>query len=337
MRRPRAVILVLAGLAAQAPARADNFAPAATGKAQGRLPMLSNDDAWRRLPGAPPKVEPLPAWARMLAGPLPKTTALMLELDAAHRTGDRLDPALRARMRWAAADANRSAYAMAAAEADLRRVGATSPVPTDLPEAERLAVAFARKLTADATTVTDAEVKRLVELHGDAKVVAMVALVAHACFQDRMLLALNPPVEPGGPPAPVAAHFPHERSPAGPPPKPGAAAPVAAAAGPNHGPSDAEWRAKTFSDLQAGLERQRDRPARVRIPDWKEVEARIGPDAWVRRWPRVVWGLVCYAHQPEVTDLWFDVVDAFRQETKFDRFVAQDMFWVVTRVLDCFY
>ncbi len=317
-----------------APARADDAAPP-----RGRLPMLSNDQAWQRLPGAPVKAEPLPAWARMLAGPLPKTTALMLELDAAHRTGDRLDPALRARMRWAAADANRCGYAKAAAEADLRRAGAAVADPATFPEAERLAVEFARKLTEDAATVTDAEVKRLVELHGDAKVVAMVALVAHACFQDRVLLALDPPVEPGGPPPPVAAHFPHTRSPAGPPPAKAAttATPPAEKAGPNLGPTDPEWRAKTFADLQAGLERQRDRKARVRIPDWKEVDARVAADSWVRRWPRVVWGLVCYAHQPELSDLWFDTVDAFRQEAKFDRLLAQDMFWVVTRALDCFY
>jgi hypothetical protein len=271
----------------------------------------------------------------MLAGPLPGTTALMLELDAVHRTGDRLDPALRARMRWSAADANRCAYAKAAAEADLRRAG-TADTET-LPEPERLAVTFARKLTEDAATVTDEEVKRLVELHGDAKVVAMVALVAHACFQDRMLLALDPPVEPGGPPLPVAAHFPHTRSPAGSPPTKVAAAPARAASGPNLGPADPGWRAKSFADLQAGLERQRDRAARVRIPDWKEVDSRVGPDSWVRRWPRVVWGLVCYAHQPEVTDLWFDTVDAFRQESRMDRLLGQDMFWVVTRALDCFY
>ena len=70
---------------------------------------------------------------------------------------------------------------------------------------------------------------------------------------------------------------------------------------------------------------------------YPEVGFRLGPDSWVRRWPRVVWGLVCYAHQPEVTDLWFDVVDAFRQESRMDRLLGQDMFWVVTRALDCFY
>jgi hypothetical protein len=37
------------------------------------------------LPGAPAAVQPLPAWARPLAGPLPSTTARMLELDTLHR------------------------------------------------------------------------------------------------------------------------------------------------------------------------------------------------------------------------------------------------------------
>src|SRR3954470_24569765 len=49
-------------------------------KVSGRLPMLENEEAWKRLPGAPGRVQPLPAWARMLAGPLPLTTARMLEL-----------------------------------------------------------------------------------------------------------------------------------------------------------------------------------------------------------------------------------------------------------------
>ena len=46
-----------------------------------RLPLLENDDAWWRLPGAPPRAERLPQWARMLAGVLPLTTARALELD----------------------------------------------------------------------------------------------------------------------------------------------------------------------------------------------------------------------------------------------------------------
>jgi hypothetical protein len=88
-----------------------------------RRSMLTNDEAWKRLPGAPEKVQSLPAWARILAGPLPTTTARMLELDALHRSGNRLEPRLRGLVRWAAADANLCDYAKAVAAADLRRAG----------------------------------------------------------------------------------------------------------------------------------------------------------------------------------------------------------------------
>jgi alkylhydroperoxidase family enzyme len=280
----------------------------------------------------------------MLAGPLPKTTAAMLELDALHRTGERLDPKLRAKLRWVAADANRCDYAKAAAEADLRRTGATAGElkalagdHVGLPEVERAALAFARKLTADAASVTDDEVKRLIRLAGDRQVVAMVALVAHACFQDRVLLALDPPVEAGGPPAPVTAKFTRTRSPAGPPPKPAGGAAATATGGTAVEVPDADWRAKSFNELQKGLERQRAREPRIRIPPAEEVVRRLPADSWGRRWPRVVWSLVCYGHQPELTDAWFDCMDVFRQETGMDRLFQQDLFWVVTRSLDCFY
>src|SRR4029077_19655044 len=102
----------------------------------------------------------------LLAGPLPLTTARMLELDALHRTGDRLDPKLRGLVRWAAADANRCDYFKAVAAADLRRAGITEvDVPalmgdmTRLSVGERAAVAFARKMMREAHALTDDEVK----------------------------------------------------------------------------------------------------------------------------------------------------------------------------------
>lgn len=90
-----------------------------------RLPLLSNDQAWKRLNGNPGQEQPLPTWARMLAGPLPFATARMLELDALHRTGDRLDARLRCLARWGAADANGCAYSKAVAVADYRRATAS--------------------------------------------------------------------------------------------------------------------------------------------------------------------------------------------------------------------
>src|SRR5262249_19124587 len=139
-------------------------APEERAESRPRLPMLSNDLAWKRLPGAPASPQPLPAWARMLADPLPITTARMLELDALHRTGDRLDARLRALTRWAAADANGCGYAKAVAAADFARAGgdrdeieALVKNPTRLSALDRAAIAFARKMMTEAHAVTDDE------------------------------------------------------------------------------------------------------------------------------------------------------------------------------------
>ena len=172
------------------------------------FPLLDNDEAWRRLPVEHDGPAPtLPSWARALAHSLPGTAAAMLDLDSKHRARSPIDPALRGMIRLVAADVNRSPYGLAYAEADLRRAGIGDEVIralnsgdlSALPDAERAALTFARKMTASADTVSDAEVARLLADFGERKVVAMVLLLAYANFQDRLLLALDLPVEPGGP------------------------------------------------------------------------------------------------------------------------------------------
>lgn len=334
------------------PAREKPVTPAP----QGRLPVLDNEVAWARLPGAPSRVEALPHWARQLAGPLPQTTAQMVKLDALHRTGQHLDPMLRLRMRWIAANANGCAYSKAVAIADMERLGAKAEErdrltrePDSFSEAEKAAFQFAKKLTLDGASVTDAEVETLLRHFGDQKVMGMVALIAHANFQDRVILALNPPIESGGPPAPVQARFPHKRTP---PPNPrvgagaaaGSSSPMAPPSAPREPGLGANlpgvegvWKDQTFGDLLTRLDQQKERKGRIRVPDWQEVEPRITQESWAVRLPRVLWNRVCYAHQPELTDGFFDCVDAFRQESRMDRLLGQDIFWVVTRSINCFY
>ncbi|MBM4068937.1 MAG: hypothetical protein FJ271_08350 [Planctomycetes bacterium] len=174
---------------------------------QGRLPALQNSQAWKRLPATNDESAMLPAWARMLAGVMPKTTARMIELDAMHRTGTRLDAKLRAMMRWSAADENQCAAGRAFAERDLRDAGMsdselhafTSGGVRTRSAREGAALAFARKMMRAAHAVTDAEVKFLNDQFGEKQLVAMVALLAHASFQDRMLLALDAPAEKSPP------------------------------------------------------------------------------------------------------------------------------------------
>jgi alkylhydroperoxidase family enzyme len=306
-------------------------------KTSERLPMLTNEQAWKRLPGAPSTVQELPAWARLLAGPLPLTTARMLELDALHRSGDRLEPKLRGLVRWAAADANRCDYAKAVALADLRRAGvSTSEIqkltgdPSRLSPEQRAAAAFARKMMREAHAVTDAEMKQLLQFFGEERVVALVALLAHASFQDRIFLASNVQVEPGGTLPPLLLQF---AKPKAKPPASGSPPPLKTAK--HVGANDAgggEW-----IGLREGVNRQKARPGRIRVPSKEELRKRLGdghPGLWQSD---IVWSRVCYGNQPELTQAWFDCAAAFRQEAGLDRLFEQSLFWIVTRSLQCFY
>jgi alkylhydroperoxidase family enzyme len=315
------------------------FALAAGGTAAAangpRLPALPNAEAWGRLPGAPPTPQPLPAWARILAGPMPQTTARMLELDAMHRGGERLDARLRCLTRWAAADANGCEYSKAVAAADLRRARNVDADladlvghPERLPELERAAILFARRMMREAHVVTDGEVKHLIDLAGEERVVALVTLLAHASFQDRVFLALNIAPEPKDGVPPLVGVFVRPKAEHGSPPKTPPAAesvPLTATAGP-------EWLR-----LREGLDRQKERPGRIRVPSKAEVLKRIGkdhPSAWQ---VDIRWSRVCYAHQPELTEAWFDCAAAFRQESQIDRKFGNAIFWVVTQALQCYY
>jgi alkylhydroperoxidase family enzyme len=310
--------------------------------AQGRLPVLANQEAWKRLP----KVEegaglPLPVWARALAPILPRTTAAMLELDYRHRARSPLDAKLRAKMRWVAAHANRSPYAEAYALADLRRAGATpaeAAALTDkgatLPEPERAALAFADKLTRNAASVTDDEVRRLREWYGDARVVAMVQLLAYSNFQDRLLLTFAFPVEDCGPQAPPAIRFVKPLSAVEVPPRrpPADKSPTAS------GPADAEWARLDFDFLQRKLDGQRAREPRIPVPSWEEVRKRWPAGAPLPSKPlRIRWSLVCSGYQPDLAAGWSACTRGFGEDAKQDRVFEESLFWVVTRSLECFY
>jgi alkylhydroperoxidase family enzyme len=298
--------------------------------------MLTNEEAWKRLPGAPETMQPLPAWARMWAGPLPLTTARMLELDALHRTGDRLDEKLRGLVRWSAADTNGCSYGKAVAIADLRRAGIHEPdlhvLLNDialLTPAERAAVTFSRRMMREASAVSDEEVQQLLQFYGEERVVALVALLAHASFQDRIFLAANVQVEPGGPLPPLAVSF---AKPQLKPPAHGAAPAAKWALGTKGAAVSAAWLG-----FQEHLDKQRARSERIRVPSREEVLKRIGdthPAAWQAG---IRWSRVCYGFQPELTDAWFACAAAFRQEAKLDRVFEQCIFWVVTQTLECFY
>jgi alkylhydroperoxidase family enzyme len=308
------------------------------------FPLLSDEECWRKLsPSGQGAGQILPTWARAIAGAMPRTTAAMLRLDYLHRSRNPLGPMVRGKMRWIAGRANRCEYSVAYAENDLRRAGideaglrSLAGDFSDMPELERAALEFARQMTLDASLVTDAEVAQLLGWYGEEKVVAMVLLLAHANFQDRLLLALGSSIEPGGPLSPVDIHIdPKAEPPVVPRRERSAGRPV------SDEPArvdDLFWLSMNFDDLQGRLTEQRGRPSRIRIPSWEEVLRVMPPESPRPEKPvRIQWSLVTMGFQPELAAAWSACTRAFREEAKQDRVFEESLFWIVTRTIHCFY
>ena len=323
-------------------------APAASAAAApaGAVPVaLPDDDAtWKRLP---PVAEggggPLPNWAKAVATRLPRTAAAMLELDRAQRTKSPLDPALRARMRWVIARANRCAYTEAYALADLRRAGGDDEAvkvltsdPAGWPEADREPLEFARLHTLAAPTIPDALFARLRARFVDKGVAAMVLLGAYGNFQDRVALGLNLPVETGGPLPPLEVKFAPGAFQAAPilPPQP--ERPGLLTSGKTVVDRDPEWGELSYEQLQARLEQQRDRAPRLPIPTWEDVKKGL-PPGFAGRPTRIVWNLVCAGYVPELAIPWSVSTRTMWAEAQPDRVFEESLFWVQTRAIQCNY
>lgn len=312
-----------------------------------RFALISDDDAWSRLPKAEKgSGQPLPTWARALAPNLPRTTAALLRLDFVQRTMSPLDPKLRAAMRWVSANANHCLYSEAYAVADARRAGLDDRALAALQAkdfsgwsaTDRAALGFARKMTVASSTVTDAEFAELAKAHGENNVVAMVLLMAYSNFQDRLLICLGVPLESDGPRPPLDVVF-----------APGAVqsqmmsfpkSQTELGKGNDVVKDDADWANVTYDELQRRLERQRNKTTRVRVPTWEEVVRILPKDFSAHRRPvRIVWTLVCLGHQPELAAAWETLMRTASAESrgKMDRVFSQGLFWVVTKTIDCPY
>ncbi len=300
-----------------------------------RLPALGNDEAWKRLPREDP---PLPSWARVLAGPLPRTTASMLELDRLHRAENPLGTVLAAKLRRVTAEALGCEYARRYAEADLRRAGESDAEiarlagsSSDVPETERLLLGFATKMARAAETVTDAEVATLLERLGPEKLVAVVHTLAHANFQDRIFQGLGVTVEPGGPLPPLALRFDAEKQ------KrvsaPARAVVATGAAAPSLAPP--RWAARDIAEFRSALQQQKGRTPRIPIPEPGKLAA-LPPEARARA-TRIAWSAVSMGYQPRMTGAWFACMDTFQRESNLDPTFANSFFWVITRSNECFY
>ena len=317
-------------------------------RAGGLAAPLSDGETWRRLPKAERGGgRPLPSWARMLAGELPRSTAAFLQLDLAQRTKGPVDPGLRAAMRWVAAHADRCAYAEAYAAADARRAGVDAAKFEALgregypgwSDAERAALDFARKMTLDSDSVTDAEFARLVEDFGERRAASMVLGMAYANFQDRILICLGAEVEAGGPLPPVDVAFdPSSLTLRTTPPPATERSRLPKPTGNDLIADDPEWTADTYDSLQDRLEAQRRKPTRLRIPEWDEFANGLPPGLF--RGPSdIIWYRIVFGYAPElaVPFEYFMRTAGGESVGKYDRIFGQGLFWVTTKAVNCPY
>lgn len=305
-----------------------------------RFPAASDDAAWAAFPPRSKKNPALPGWAKVLAGPLPKTTARMLELDYLHRADNPLGPVLAAKLRWVAADALGSEYGIAAATADLARAGVTLsggryrvPPTAELPQDEALALGFARKLTKAGYTITDEEFADLLQAFGPEKVTAIVHTVAYANFHNRIVLGLG--VRPDKHPVPpVPVKFGPDAAAGRPAPARPPWEELKTASG--DGPAvRVAWAGTPADALTLNLDKQKARKLRVPLPDPARFENL--PPREKEQAGKILWNTVSSGYQPGMTRAWFACLREFYDEAKVDRVFTNSMFWVVTRTNDCFY
>lgn len=312
------------------------------------LPILSDAEAWDCLPAAAKgSGQPLPSWARMLARNLPRTTAAFLQLDLAQRTQSPVAPQLRAAMRWVSAQANHCDYAKAYAASDAIRAGMEPARLRALAEegypgwsaAERAALAFAYKMTVDSDSTTDDEFADLVKYFGEKQAAAMVLLLAYSNFQDRLLLCLGAPLEPGGPLPPADVAFPPaafvvQTTP--PPPLPKSA--LLSPTGDSVVTLDPEWKSVSYDALQERLEAQRRKPTRLRVPDWEEYAPNL-PEGLLKGPTDIVWYQIVFGYAPELAVPFELVMRTAGAEGHpyWDRVFGSSLFWVTTKAVKCPY
>lgn len=305
---------------------------------------LSDEQAWKMLPElATGEKTPLPNWIKPFVLQMPRTAAAMLELDAAFRTQGPLDAALRAKLRWIVAHANQSAYGEALALLDLRnaagpnaRIAEFTGTPEKWPDELKAEFEFVRTLTLAAPTLSDSLFEKMRVKYGDQGVAAMVLLTAYGNFQDRVLLGLNVPIDREGVLPPCKVKFAEGAIQVSPltPSNNGTATYL------NQGNSIAaenkSWSALPYLQLQARLEKQRDRKPRLPVPIWDEIKGKL-PAAMAARPTAIRWSLMNYGYAAELAIPWTLTTRTHWAENPCDRILEESLFWIQTRTIECNY
>ena len=308
-----------------------------------KLNVIDSRGAWESMPkernlsGAD-----LPSWARSMAPTLPYTTAAMLELDYLLRTAEKPNARNRGIVRVAISTENRSPFGLRLAEYDMRAAGVDSDwvakllkSPKDLSGEDKQLFEFARKMTVSASQVTDQELQQLHDKFGEEELVGIVLQISYGNMQDRLIhaLGLQDFDQVVLPPLNVAFEG---STPTGKETKSANRAEFSADSEGKGIETEMKWSDLTIENLRERLSFQQKRKARIRIPDWDEIQAKLPPGLYPKplgiRWSRLVVG-----HQPVVGPAWIKCLRVFEMEAHQDRVFEESVFWVVTRSLKCFY
>jgi hypothetical protein len=157
-----------------------------------RLPLASEPAARAMLPPEWSASEPLPEWVLLLAN-FPKGGKAWISQTYHSQTKGRLSPRLKAEIAYVCARNDRAWYALGHAAQRLRDLGFGDPEIRALdqpgeqtPAAERLVLAFARKLTVNPALVTDSDIAGLRKHFSDHEVAEIVYHVTQGAFFDRL-------------------------------------------------------------------------------------------------------------------------------------------------------
>lgn len=337
---------VVIGTAAAAVSTAGESTVTASGAT--RFKMLSNAEAWLRLPQASKGGEQqLPTWARILASELPRTTAALLELDFAQRSKSPVEPGLRAAMQWVSAHAIRCTYAEQSAAADAAGAGVSQSKidalgQKDFPgwqSKDQSALTFALKMTVDSDSVTDEEFAGLVQQFGEKQAASMVLMMAYTNFHDRLLSCLGAALEPDGPLPPLEVKFSPESFVIKTTPPPASKRlPLPKPKGTDLIEDDPEWKSVSYHALQDRLEAQRNKPTRLPIPSWDQVSRNL-PEGLMKKPSDIIWYRIVFGYAPELAvpfEIFMRTAGA-EAAPKWDRIFGQGLFWVTTRAVKCPY
>lgn len=284
----------------------------------------STNDAATRI--GVPMGTPLPAWASVLAGPLPATTARMLRLDRTQRVGNPLGAHLAARLRLEVAATLGCEPVAAAAAEDLR----AAPAGRHATPTVALAVAFARRLTREGHAITDAEFAALLDAFGPEATTAVVHTIAYANFLCRIVAGLG---VTGA--MPVVAVGTDEDAPTNPAIVPPRRRPTEVPTADVLAPFALPWSDSDHARVCSLRDRQIERAPRIPMPGNERLEGLTGRAEQMAA--RVAWSRVGYGYQRELTRQWFACLYSFYEESRIDPVFENAMFWVVTRTNDCFY